>query len=91
MSYEIRATIEMLRGSAETVDNNANTIRREVEAVRQLLDALRPSFTGLRSERFFSRFDQDYQSMQEWDRVVRSFAEEMRGAADRFQAVENKD
>lgn len=81
MAYEIIATPEMLNQSADTVDTNADTIRHEVEGVNELLGMLRQTFIGRRAADFFQRYDSAHQDMQEWDRIVRSFAQEMRDAA----------
>lgn len=88
MAYEIIATPAMLLSSADKIETNAETIRREIERIREMLEPVRSSFTGEKSRKFFQRYDAAYNDMQQWDNIVRSFAEEMREAAMRIRAVD---
>lgn len=89
MSYEILAQITEMRNCASTIEDNSEIIRREVEQVRELVSPLRQTFMGNRASDFFQKYDQAYDDMQQWDDIVRSFAEELRLAANALEAADN--
>lgn len=89
MAHIIRATPPMLRDSANKIETNAETIRREIERIREMLEPVRSSFKGERSRKFFQKYDAAYTDMQQWDDIVRSFAQEMRDAATRIEIADN--
>lgn len=86
--YEIKATPPMLDSSASTIEENAAIIRTEVQAVDELLAALRSTFLGNRAGAFFQQYDQARDTMNQWDDIVLSFAEELRRAAQRLRAAD---
>lgn len=88
MGYIIKATPAQLLTSANEIENNAAEIRQEVEKVREALEPLRQSFLGESAKGFFTEYDQSYEQMQNWDNIVRSFAEEMRTAAMQLRAAD---
>jgi WXG100 family type VII secretion target len=90
MPYEIEADPGMLFSSADTIETNAEIIRKEVNNVQMLLEPIRQSFLGNSADKFFRQYDQAYEEMQQWDDIVRSFADELRTAATRLRAADNQ-
>lgn len=89
MTYTIKATPPMLDTSAGNIEENAQIIRTEVQRVDEVLAALRGTFLGNRASAFFQQYDGARDTMQQWDDVVLSFAEELRTAAARLRAADS--
>lgn len=87
-SYTIRLTPAQLRGKAGEIESNARVVEQEVNAVDALVNTLRPTFLGETAAEFFRDFAQARGNMERWDDVVRSFAEEIREAANRLEAAD---
>ncbi len=90
MTYTIRLTPPDLRNRADVISNNAGTVAREVEAIAQIIDSLRPTFLGNRASNFFKEFDAARGDMEQWSKLVNSFAEELRAAANRLESADNQ-
>lgn len=88
MSYTIRLTPSDIRRRADSIQQNAEKVRQEVSKVEQLLNSLKPTFLGQRAEKFFREFDRERSNMQQWDDIVRSFAEELRNTAARMDRAD---
>lgn len=88
MTYTIRLTPPELRQKAANIDNNASIVQREVSSIEQIVNRLRPTFLGETASVFFKEFDSALQSMQQWDDIVRSFATEIREAANKLEAAD---
>ena len=88
MSYTIRLTPSQLRQKAADIERNAAIVQKEVDAIEQLVNRLRPTFLGETASAFFKEFDSSVQSMQQWDDIVRSFATEIREAANKLEAAD---
>ncbi len=89
MAYTIRLTPPDIRRRADVINQNADIVRREVENIQVLLNGLRPTFLGNKADRFFKAFDQERANMEQWDDIVRSFAEELRQVAKRMEIADN--
>ncbi len=88
MTYEIKATPPALDASASIIEQNAASIAKELQAVQELLTTLRRTFVGQRASSFFKQYDTSYQEMQEMNEILRSFAAELRAAAQRLRAAD---
>jgi WXG100 family type VII secretion target len=88
MTYTIHLTPPDLRQKASNIENNASIVEREVDAIEQLVNKLRPTFLGETASDFFKDFDAALQDMEQWDDIVRSFAVEIRDAADKLEAAD---
>lgn len=88
MTYTIRLTPPELRQKASNIDNNASIVQREVSSIEQIVSRLRPTFLGETASVFFKEFDSALQNMQQWDDIVRSFATEIREAANKLEAAD---
>ena len=86
--YEIKANIVDVRNSASEIEGQAAVIRREVQGIADQLAQLKQTFLGNRAADFFQKFDQGHQQMQEWDKLVLSFAQELQEAAARYSAAD---
>ncbi|MCC6261733.1 MAG: WXG100 family type VII secretion target [Anaerolineales bacterium] len=88
MSYTIRLTPPELRQKAANIDNNAATVQREVNSITQIVSRLRSTFLGETAAVFFKEFDTARQNMEQWDDIVKSFATEIREAANKLEAAD---
>jgi len=88
MAYTIRLTPPELRNKASNIDNNAAIVQREVAAIEQIVNRLRPTFLGETASSFFKEFNTALSNMQQWDDIVRSFATEIREAANKLEAAD---
>lgn len=88
MSYTIRLTPPELRQKANSIDDNAKTVKAEVAEITVLVNRLRPTFLGETAAAFFKEFDVACQDMEQWDDIVRSFAIEIREAANKLEAAD---
>ncbi|HIE25511.1 MAG TPA: WXG100 family type VII secretion target [Anaerolineales bacterium] len=88
MTYTIRLTPSQLRGKAQDIDSNAKIVQKEVAGVEALINQLKPTFLGETASEFFKDFNQARGNMERWDDVVRSFAVEIREAADRLERAD---
>jgi len=88
MAYTIRLTPPELRNKASNIDNNAAVFQREVRAIEQIVKRLRPTFLGETASSFFKEFNTALSNMQQWDDIVRSFATEIREAANKLEAAD---
>lgn len=86
--YEIKANLVDVRNSASEIETQAGIIRNEVQQIADALNTLKQTFLGNRAGDFFQKFDQGHQQMQEWDKLVLSFAQELQEAAARYQAAD---
>jgi WXG100 family type VII secretion target len=79
--YTIRATpAELLQRAAE-IESNADLVRKEVEKISQEIDNLRPTFIGQSASHFLKEFENSRSDMENWDKLVRSFASLIQAAA----------
>ena len=90
MTYTIRLTPAQLRQKADTIEQNANTVKKDVNDVEGMVSRLRPTFLGQTASAFFKQFDTASQDMNQWDQIVRSFALELREAANKLEAADNQ-
>jgi len=88
MVYTIRLTPPELRQKAANIDNNAAIVQREVTSITQIVSRLRSTFLGETASAFFKEFDSARQSMEQWDDIVKSFATEIREAANKLEAAD---
>ena len=88
MSYTIRLTPSQLRGKAQDIDTNAKIVQQEVASIETLINQLKPTFLGQTASGFFKDFNQARGNMERWDDVVRSFATEIREAANRLERAD---
>lgn len=88
MAYTIRLTPPQLRTKADEIDRNAEIVRREVQEITQLLGSLRPTFIGETAASFFKEYDSAHQDMEQWDDIVKSFATEIREAANNLERAD---
>ena len=88
MSHTIRLTPSQLRGRAEDIDRNAKIVQQEVNSIDALISQLKPTFLGETASEFFKDFNQARGNMQRWDDVVRSFATEIREAANKLERAD---
>jgi WXG100 family type VII secretion target len=88
MTYRIRLTPPELRKHAADIEQNAATVQREVSEIVNLLNQLKPSFIGETSTAFYRDFSKAQQDMDKWDDIVRSFAIEIKAAADKLEAAD---
>lgn len=88
MSYTIRLTPPELRQKAANIDTNAATVQREVNAITQIVSRLRSTFLGETAATFFKEFETARQGMEQWDDIVKSFATEIREAANKLEAAD---
>lgn len=88
MAYTIRLTPPDLRKKASEIDQNAETVKKEVAEIEALVNRLRATFLGETASAFFKEFDAARQNMQQWDDIVRSFAEEIREAANKLEKAD---
>lgn len=86
--YEIKANIVDVRSAAGEIESQAGIIRNEVQQIADALASLKQSFLGNRAGDFFQKFDTGHQQMQEWDKLVLSFANELNEAATRYTAAD---
>lgn len=89
MSYTIRLQPADIRRRATNITNQANTVQREVAAISTTLDSLRPTFLGNKAARFFKAFDRERVYINQWDDIVRSFADELTTIATRMEKADN--
>lgn len=88
MTYTIRLTPPELRSKADNIDQNAETVKKEVSEIMALVNKLRPTFLGETASAFFKEFDTAIRNMEQWDDVVRSFALEIRDAANKLERAD---
>ncbi len=88
MSYTIRLTPPELRQKAEEIDRNAKIVEKEVAEIEALVNRLRSTFLGETASIFFKEFDSARQNMTQWDDIVRSFATEIRDAANKLEKAD---
>jgi len=88
MTYTIRLTPPDLRQKAANIDNNASIVQHEVSSIEQIVNRLRPTFLGETAAVFFKEFDAAIQNTQQWDDIVRTFATEIREAANKLEAAD---
>jgi len=86
--YEIKANIADVRAAAAEIEAQATIVRNEVEQITDLLATLRQTFLGERAADFFQKYDQAHQTMDQWDELVLSFAQELNEAAARYEAAD---
>ena len=84
----IKATPPQLRQKAEDIERNAEIVKKEIAEIINLVGTLRPTFLGETASAFFKKFDSSVKNMEQWDDIVRSFAIEIKDAA---QALEKAD
>jgi WXG100 family type VII secretion target len=88
MAYTIRLTPPELRQKADSIDQNAKIVQKEVAEIKALVNRLRPTFLGETAGAFFKEFDAACQDMDQWDDVVRTFAVEIREAANKLESAD---
>lgn len=88
MTYTIRLTPPELRSKADGIDRNAEIVKKEVSSIVALVNKLRPTFLGETASVFFKEFDAACRDMEQWDDVVRSFATEIRDAANKLEKAD---
>ncbi len=86
--YEIKANIADVRAAATEIETQAGVVRNEVAQIADLLNTLRKTFIGDRAADFFQKFSQSQQSMDQWDELVLSFAQELNEAATRYDTAD---
>lgn len=89
-NYKILATPVQLRQKASDIEQNAETVKKEIAQIIGLVSGLRPTFLGETATQFFKQFDSSIKNMEQWDDVVRSFAQEIREAANAIENADNK-
>lgn len=86
--YEIKLTPSELRKYADEIERYAEIVRKEVQDTGMEIDSLRPTFLGQSATKFFQQFNQSRSDMEQWDKIVRNFAVQLREAADRLQRAD---
>jgi len=90
MAYTIKLTPAVLIQKANNIDTNAATVQREVDAITELVHRLRPTFLGETASTFFKEYDSALNNMKTWDDIVRSFSVEIRDAANKLNAADQR-
>lgn len=88
--YIIRATPQELRQRAGEIESNAETVRREVDRISQEIDKLRPTFVGHAATKFLKDYTTARTDMENWDDVVRQFADLLRQTAANLETIDQK-
>ena len=88
MSYRIKLTPPELRQRANSIEQNAAMVEREVKQVVELLNRLKPTFIGSTASAFYRDFAKAQGDMDKWDDIVRSFAIEIKAAADALERAD---
>ena len=88
MAYTIRLTPSQLRAKAQDIEQNAKIVQQEVASIEGLIGQLKPTFLGETASEFFKDFNQARGNMERWDDIVRSFAIEIREAANKLERAD---
>ncbi len=88
--YTIRLTPPELRSRADEIEHNANVVRKEVETIVNEVQALRPTFIGATATKFLSEFDGARSDMEQWDDLVKQFADLLRLAANNLEKADRQ-
>jgi len=86
--YTIRLTPSELRQRATDIDDNADIVKREVDKISQEVNNLRPTFIGVTASNFLKQYDDAHADMEEWDKIVRQFADLLNLAANNLQKAD---
>lgn len=84
-SYTIRLTPTELRTRAQEIEDNANKVRGEVQKIMDEVNRLRPTFLGESANKFMGEFNSARSDMEQWDDVVKQFADLLRIAANNLE------
>ena len=79
--YTIRLTASELRSRAQEIDDNATKVRGEVQKIEDEIGRLRPTFLGESANKFMNEFNSARSDMDQWDDIVKQFADLLRIAA----------
>jgi len=88
MANTIRLTPSDLRSRASEIQRNSEVVKREVEEITRLLESLKPTFLGESAQAFFKDFNNARGDMDNWDDIVRSFANELNDAANNLERAD---
>lgn len=86
---KIAIDVAEAKARAAAIDQSAAQIEKDIQEVYAVLNELRSSFIGNTATEFFSAFDNAYAYMEQWDDVVRRYAEELRHIATVMHRVDN--
>jgi WXG100 family type VII secretion target len=86
--YTIRLTPVELRSRAQEIEDNANKVRGEVQKIVDEVNSLRPTFLGESASKFMGEFNSARSDMEQWDDVVKQFADLLRVAASNLEGAD---
>ncbi len=86
--YTIRLTPAELRSRAQEIEDNANKVRGEVQKIMDEVNRLRPTFLGESASKFMGEFNSARSDMEQWDDVVKQFADLLRVAANNLEGAD---
>lgn len=87
-SYTIRLTPPELRNRAQEIEDNANKVRGEVQKIVEEVNRLRPTFLGESASKFMNEFNSARSDMEQWDDIVKQFADLLRMAANNLEKAD---
>ncbi len=87
--YTIRLTPAELRSRAQEIEDNANKVRAEVQKIGDEVSRLRPTFLGESASKFMGEFNSARSEMEQWDDIVKQFADLLRVAAANLENADN--
>ena len=86
--YTIRLTPLELQSRAEEIENSASKVRAEVQKIEEEINRLKPTFLGESADKFMSEFNSARSDMDQWDDIVKQFADLLRVAAQNLDAAD---
>ena len=87
----IRIAPHEAREHANEIGRNAAIVGEQVQEISDLLARLKPTFLGEASSAFYEAFYKKKTEMEDWKRIVDSFAQELRQAADDLERKDREE
>ena len=88
--YTIRLRPADLRQRADEIERNANIVRKEVETIETEVTSLKPTFMGTTATKFLTEFGNARSEMEQWDDIVKQFADLLRVAANNLEKADRQ-
>jgi WXG100 family type VII secretion target len=89
-NYTIRLTPSELRKRADEIEQNAKIVQKEVDNISNEVQGLRPTFMGATASKFLTEFDRSRSDMEQWDDIVKQFANLLRMAANNLEKADRQ-
>lgn len=86
--YTIHLTAAELRRCAQEIEDNANKVCSEVQKIENEVTRLRSTFLGESASKFMGEFNSARSDMEQWDDIVKQFADLLRIAADNLEKAD---